>query len=437
MLLRKLSCLLVPIVLAVSIAPRGRAQPAPALDPRFAFADTTLLRDTLGIHFDRLFELADSLRMAPDTLRALSVRLGFPPQRMIFLADSLHTKVDSVGSWLERERFNPLATHNERTNAFSYTTSYNVQQTRNTWGNNSDYSFGWNQFYLRNTSSIQMSRFISGGKTTVRQSRTANTEAGLKLSPDYSIGGRAVLNRFNTDDPSALHSVGETQGDYQFSLRTKQQPTPGISSELNMFSGLLDLASSRLEKTGLTGEVNGRLHHQSGRWFVHELSGQVNGNLTRTLVPSTRLGQRTRDVLGSMTGALNLFDQAPVGFNGTYSYGNTHVNTPDDAGIFRIVRTISTDLNGTMRWTLGTRGLVHAGETYSLSDQVTALNGPSTRHSTGFNADGRYDFLGNTFESNFQTSFTQSEIPTSRPSRESRARYTSPIPPAPRGDRTS
>ena len=62
MLLRKLSCLLVPAILAASMAPRGSAQPGPALDPRFAFADTTLLRDTLGIHFDRLFQLAESAR---------------------------------------------------------------------------------------------------------------------------------------------------------------------------------------------------------------------------------------------------------------------------------------------------------------------------------------------------------------------------------------
>ena len=79
MLLRKLSCLLVPAILAASMAPNGGAQPAPAVDPRFAFADTTLLRDTLGIHFDRLFELADSLRLTPDTLRALSIRQGFTP----------------------------------------------------------------------------------------------------------------------------------------------------------------------------------------------------------------------------------------------------------------------------------------------------------------------------------------------------------------------
>src|SRR5215831_13451221 len=144
MLLRKLSCLLVPAILAASLAPNGGAQPAPAVDPRFAFADTTLLRDTLGIHFDRLFELADSLRLTPDTLRALSVRQGFTPQRMVFLAESLHTKVDSVGVWLLREQFNPLARQTKAggapTNEFSYNTTYVIQETRSTWTNVSDYA---------------------------------------------------------------------------------------------------------------------------------------------------------------------------------------------------------------------------------------------------------------------------------------------------------
>ena len=412
MLIRKLSCLALLALLAASIVARGSAQPAPALSPRFAFADTTLLRDTLGIHFDRLFELADSLQMTPDTLRALSVRMGFNPQRMVFLADSLHAKVDSVAAVLERERFNPLAGHpNVRTNTFSYTTSYNVQQTRNTWTNTSDYSFGWNQFYARNSASIQMGRFVSAGKTTIQQTRSSATEAGLKLSTDYSIGGRAVLNRFLTDDPSAIHSVGEKQGDYQLSVRTKQQPRAGITSELNMFSGLLDLSSQRLNKQGFTSEVNGRFHQESGHWFVHELSGQANGNLTRTLVPRTGLSQRTKDLLGGMNGTLNLFEQAPVGFNGTYSYSRSHVNTPDDAGIFRTVRTRNADLNGTMRAAIGTRGLFHVGETYSGSDQVTALNGPSSHHGTSFLSDGRYDWLGSSFDGNFQTSVNETETP--------------------------
>ena len=415
MLLRKLSCLLVPAILAASMAPNGGAQPAPAVDPRFAFADTTLLRDTLGIHFDRLFELADSLRLTPDTLRALSIRQGFTPQRMVFLADSLHTKVDSVGAWLEREQFNPLARRGKAggapTNEFSYNTTYNIQETRSTWGNVSDYTFGWRQLYLRSNANIDMGRFESGGHTTISQTRVSTTEAGLQLSPEYSAGGRAVLRRYNTDDPSAIRSVEERQGDYQVSLRTRQQPRPGISSELNIFSGVTDLTSSRQDKHGLTSEINGRFHHQSGAWFVHELNGQLNGNNVNTLVPQTQVGQKTHDVLGSMNGTLNLFDPAPFGFNGTYSFLRSRVSTPDYNGIFRTVRNLGTDLNGTFRATLGSKGLIHAGETYSRSDQITALNGPTNRHGSTFLADGRYQWLGNVFESTFSTSFTESETP--------------------------
>jgi hypothetical protein len=384
------------------------------VDPRFAFADTTLLRDTLGIHFDRLFELADSLRLTPDTLRALSIRQGFTPQRMVFLADSLHTRVDSVGTWLLREQFNPLAhtgAASRPTNDFTYNTTYVIQETRSTWTNISDYAFAWRQLYLRNNTNIVMGRFESAGRITISQDRTSTTEAGLKLTPDYSAGGRAVLHRYNTDDPSAIRNVEEQQGDYQVSLRTRQQPRPGISSELNVFSGVTDLTSSRQDKHGLTSEINGRFHHQSGAWFVHELSGQLNGNNVNTLVPQTQIGQKTHDVIGNMNGTLSLFDPAPLGFNGTYSFQRSRVATPDYNGIFRTVRNIGTDLNGTFRATLGNKGLFHAGETYSLSDQITALNGPTNRHGTTFLADGRYQWFGNVFESNFQTSLTESETP--------------------------
>ena len=73
--------LVVPAVLA--FVPSGRAQ-AP-VSARFAFADTTLLRDTLGLKFDRLFETADSLRMLPDSLRAQMIRYLLPMFRLIML----------------------------------------------------------------------------------------------------------------------------------------------------------------------------------------------------------------------------------------------------------------------------------------------------------------------------------------------------------------
>src|SRR5262245_41353565 len=130
---QRLALLLVPLVLgAISAALPGRAQTSSA--NRFAFADTTLLRDTLGLSFGRLFPLADSLQITPDTLRALSVRYRFNPDRLVHLADSLRVPVDSVGVVLERERFNPLArTGGEPVTEMTYTTTYTVQQTQNSW----------------------------------------------------------------------------------------------------------------------------------------------------------------------------------------------------------------------------------------------------------------------------------------------------------------
>src|SRR6476661_2287242 len=123
-LLRRASLLLLPLLLALAaLTGPGRAQ---TLSSRFAFADTTLLRDTLGLHFTRLFPLADSLGMLPDTLRALSIRYRFTLDRLVTVADSLAIPVDSVGAVLERERYNPLAASGNQVTDFNYTSSYNV-----------------------------------------------------------------------------------------------------------------------------------------------------------------------------------------------------------------------------------------------------------------------------------------------------------------------
>ena len=104
----RLAILLVPLLVGLfgSALPGRAQQAAPA---RFAFADTTLLRDTLGLHFTGIFPAADSLQLAPDTLRALMIRYRYTLPRLIHLSDSLRVPVDSVGVVLERERFNPLA----------------------------------------------------------------------------------------------------------------------------------------------------------------------------------------------------------------------------------------------------------------------------------------------------------------------------------------
>src|SRR5262245_43890615 len=105
---RKLDLLLVPLVFGFSaLAGPGSAQQAAS--SRFAFAHTTLLRDTLGLHFDTLFPTADSLHLTPDTLRALSIRYRYSIARLVLMADSLGVPVDSVGPIMQRESFNPLA----------------------------------------------------------------------------------------------------------------------------------------------------------------------------------------------------------------------------------------------------------------------------------------------------------------------------------------
>src|SRR5215471_15036971 len=122
----RLLLLVFPLALGLlsSVLP-GRAQQAP--QGRFAFADTTLLRDTLGLSFGNLFPLADSLGMNPQDLRDLSVRYRYTLERLLKLSDSLHVVVDSVGPVMQRERFNPLATSARRTgNQFSYKSSYDI-----------------------------------------------------------------------------------------------------------------------------------------------------------------------------------------------------------------------------------------------------------------------------------------------------------------------
>lgn len=161
----RLAVLLLPAALEVALATLpGHAQQE--VSSRYAFADTTLLRDTLGLHFDRLFPLADSLELTPDTLRALSIRYRCTLDRMVWLSDSLRMPVDSVGVYLERERFNPLSSTTGRLTTLSYNTTYNVAQTSSSWLNAADYKLSLGSLFIQNTTNIQMDRYIAGLQTT-------------------------------------------------------------------------------------------------------------------------------------------------------------------------------------------------------------------------------------------------------------------------------
>ena len=81
-----------PVVLVLLLGVAGSVLPGRAQAPvsrRFAFADTTLLRDTLGLRFDRLFETADSLQMLPDSLRSKMIRFRLPMVRLTQVGDNV------------------------------------------------------------------------------------------------------------------------------------------------------------------------------------------------------------------------------------------------------------------------------------------------------------------------------------------------------------
>ncbi|MBP8136857.1 MAG: hypothetical protein KAY61_01530, partial [Candidatus Eisenbacteria bacterium] len=140
---------LVPIVCSLLFqALPGSAQQAGS--SRYAFSDTTLLRDTLGLDFGRLFPSADSLQVTPDSLRAWMIRWRWDIPRLVFLADSLGMPVDSVGPVMWRERYNPLSSSSTvRTrNDFRYSSSYDVSKTSSTRTNLSLYNAQHGPYYL-------------------------------------------------------------------------------------------------------------------------------------------------------------------------------------------------------------------------------------------------------------------------------------------------
>ena len=408
MLLRKLSLALIPIALAAGQAMPGRAQTDPS--GRYAFADTTLLRDTLGLTFVGLFPLADSLEITPDSLRALSIRHRLPLSRLVALADSLHVPVDSVGVTILRERFNPLATR-EAANDFTYNTVYNLLQTRSSWTNGSDFNFVRGGLFVRNVTTIQLDRLETGGRTALWQTREASTEAGWRLSPDYSVGGRVVLNRFHSDDPTSITSVGEAREEYQLSLRAKHRPTRGITSEMNWFGGVLDLRSAEQERSGFSAESNGQIRHVSGRWYVHEVKGRMTASWARLRVVPTGVQDQSRDLIGSVNGNLSLFNQAPVAFRTAYNIQASSVGQPDVTGLITRHKTAKGTLDASLRTRFGKDGQASLTQRFGLSDQITALNGPSSRNSSGIVADARTTWLGCAIDARFQNDFARSETP--------------------------
>ncbi len=411
--LRRLSFLIVPVALGVfSAASPGRAQEAQGV--RYAFADTTLLRDTLGLHFPGLFSLSDSLQVLPDTLRALSIRYLWSLERLVHLADSLSVPVDSVGPMMQRERFNPLASGAGTRKDFAYNSSYSVGQTQSAWRNSADYGFQTGPIFVRNSTTVEMSRYTAGTRTSLRQTRSSSTELGWRFSPDLSLGGRVNLERFDTRDPSSIGDVGETKNEYQISMRSRQRPLAGLSSDFNFFSGLLDLRNASLEKRGVSGNLNSRIRYSAGTWLTQEVNGSMDGNLSRTRVPNVVAQENTRDFSQNVRGTLSLLQSAPISLKGSFTFRHVQVETPADSGSIRRVLSDNTGGEATLRLRRDNDRYLDLTQRTAVTKQATVIGARSrnTRQDDGFAASGRYLLRGWALDGRFQNGFSNSTFPT-------------------------
>lgn len=408
-LLRRATLLLLPLLLALAaISGPGRAQTSSS---RFAFADTTLLRDTLGLHFDRLFPLADSLGMLPDTLRALSIRYRYSLDRLVLVADSLAIPVDSVGAMLERERYNPLAATGSQVTTFNYNSSYNVQQTSSGWTNGSDYNVIRGPLFLRNTTNIGLNRYRSVGRLSLQQSRVSTTESGYKFSKDFSLGGRLNLERYNNADPG--NNFSSSNNDLQITARSRQAPGHGIISEVNLLSGVIDQTNALQIKRGISGDLNGRVRLSRGNWLSQDFAGQLAGNLARTRVPNTQFQLNTHDLTRVARGTLTVQPMPQAGLVVNFNLKDLLVETPQDSTRIQQIRTQNNGVDATARLRRDSDRYVNLtardGSTRQLSGQL--FGAETRRHDRSVGYVARYALIGWAIDHDFTLTRSRSEFP--------------------------
>src|SRR5439155_5288320 len=122
------------------------------------------------------------------------------------------------------------------------------------WTNASDYSLARGPLFMHSVINIALGNYNAGAITSKRQTRQLSTEVGWKLSPDFSVGGRANLQRFANLDRS-IYNVTDNSDEFQLSVRTKRTLVKGMDTELNLFSGLLDQSKSSGGKRGLSSDL--------------------------------------------------------------------------------------------------------------------------------------------------------------------------------------
>jgi hypothetical protein len=427
--LRRLSLplLLVAAVAWSALGPPVRAQQA--LATRYSFADTTLLRDTLDLSFVGLFELADSLRVVPDTLRALSIRYRLPIDYLAYLAtDSLRVPVDSVGPILERERFNPLSIRAERVTSFRYSTVYTINRQSTSWSNSSDYQLVRGPIVLRNVTTVRIDRIREGGQLSFHRAKSAGTEAGWKFSPDLSVGTRVNLTRNENFRPGSIYNRTTTTNEFQFSLRSRHEPARNLQTELNAFGGPFDEPNSLPVKRGFGTRVDGRLAYVTGRWMTFDLSGFGNARVGRSRLPR-RTWHPIRDISGDASGSIGLWSSSPVSVLIGYRARHDRIQRPDTIGTlqesgYSVADLLNNEPSGSYGADVAVQvrhGGFGATTVTTRANRTTSViavarngrfvNDRSLGNDAGFDVDGRYQWAGWSFDMRLSGARPYSESP--------------------------
>jgi len=306
--------------------------PASNADPRYATRDTTILRDTLGLTFERLFPLADSLRRAPEDLKLMSATWRWSLARLVKMADSLDVPIDSVGPRIDRERFNPLA-NVALQNSMTYTSIYAPSASGNSWGNTLDHNFRRGPITSTNNISVTQQQNGQGGRNGTNEQRSAHSNLSWRFSNQLSAGADALLGRIDDVTPSGLNSFFSHDDNYGFSVNARPHAFLGITPTLYTKLGIQSTDQLAFQKHGFKWEGNGSFRSAVG-WFTHDvqLSGSTS-NFTASPTdpnPNDDLKYANAQTLDSDThvhGSLNAFRGRKVELTANYQLDNTRIHT--------------------------------------------------------------------------------------------------------------
>lgn len=419
-LLRRLAFLLMPASLMLCLAaPRGETQVTNE-DSRFMFADTTLLRDTLGLTFEKLFPLADSLRMDPAALKSLSVSYRWTLLRLLKMADSLDVPIDSVGPIMLRELQNPLNVSTTNT-TYTYTTNYRLNQNEKDWFNTSEYKISRRGVVVTNTTRVDFARYETSLTKSLTEPRTSTTDVSWLFSPRFSIGGEADLNWYDKVSSSGLSNDRDRTSTYQATMHAKPPNWNGFTSNFNATAGAFTSKKPAEDKGGLTTSTTGQVRYGAGNWLSNDARFSFQSSISDLIgtdpIPDDDVHYpkaTAKDNIANVSGTFNLFRSRPVEFTSNYRLSNARVHTaiiaaPDTllgTGPLtnkQLVRNVTRNLDATLRIQDSPNRSVSLGLNSSLADNATAtsLTANNTRDRSGFTTSGRYDFSLLKFDGSF------------------------------------